>query len=81
MTLVLGIEELNPIEKQGQMKMTRVYPWSHARLPKLFFLFFPDEKEKYDPSAFRDAIIQGLNETGADLEQVSSATEKRRLHG
>ena len=29
-----------------------------------------DEKEKYDPSAFRDAIIQGLNETGADLEQV-----------
>lgn len=30
-----------------------------------------DEKEKYDPSAFRDAIIQGLNETGADLEQVS----------
>ena len=32
--------------------------------------FFSDEKEKYDPSAFRDAIIQGLNETGADLEQV-----------
>ena len=39
---------------------------------KQFFLsfFFSDEKEKYDPSAFRDAIIQGLNETGADLEQV-----------
>ena len=45
------------------------------------FCFFPDEKEKYDPSAFRDAIIQGLNETGADLEQVYSVTEKRRLHG
>ncbi|XP_064595232.1 eIF5-mimic protein 2-like isoform X2 [Liolophura sinensis] len=30
-----------------------------------------DEKEKYDPSTFRDAIIQGLNEAGTDLEQVS----------
>lgn len=30
-----------------------------------------DEKEKYDPSSFRDAIIQGLNETGGDLELVS----------
>lgn len=30
-----------------------------------------DEKEKYDPSAFRNAIIQGLNEAGNDLDQVS----------
>ncbi|XP_054712687.1 eIF5-mimic protein 2-like [Uloborus diversus] len=30
-----------------------------------------DEKEKYDPASFRDAILQGLNETGTDLEQVS----------
>ncbi|XP_033732881.1 basic leucine zipper and W2 domain-containing protein 1-like [Pecten maximus] len=30
-----------------------------------------DEKEKYDPTSFRDAIVLGLNETGADLEQVS----------
>ncbi|XP_050405785.1 eIF5-mimic protein 2 [Patella vulgata] len=30
-----------------------------------------DEKEKYDPIVFRDAIIQGLNETGSDLEQVA----------
>lgn len=30
-----------------------------------------DEKEKYDPSLFRDAIIQGLNETDGDLEKVS----------
>lgn len=30
-----------------------------------------DEKEKYDPTGFRDAIIQGLNEAGSDLEQVS----------
>lgn len=33
--------------------------------------FFPvDEKEKYDPTSFRDAIIQGLNETDGDLEKV-----------
>jgi len=30
-----------------------------------------DEKEKYDPSAFRNAIIQGLDEAGNDLDQVS----------
>ncbi|XP_022295017.1 eIF5-mimic protein 2-like [Crassostrea virginica] len=30
-----------------------------------------DEKEKYDPSSFRDAIIQGLTETGNDLDQVA----------
>lgn len=30
-----------------------------------------DEKEKYDPSAFRDTIVQGLTEAGGDLEQVS----------
>ncbi|GFU24312.1 basic leucine zipper and W2 domain-containing protein 2 [Nephila pilipes] len=30
-----------------------------------------DEKEKYDPTGFRDAIIQGLNESGSDLELVS----------
>jgi hypothetical protein len=30
-----------------------------------------DEKEKYDPTAFRDAILLGLNEAGADIEQKS----------
>jgi hypothetical protein len=30
-----------------------------------------DEKEKYDPIAFRDSIIAGLGECGGDLEQVS----------
>ncbi|KAG8194520.1 hypothetical protein JTE90_013272 [Oedothorax gibbosus] len=30
-----------------------------------------DEKEKYDPTSFRDAILQGFNDTGSDLEQVS----------
>ncbi|XP_063242418.1 protein krasavietz isoform X2 [Bacillus rossius redtenbacheri] len=30
-----------------------------------------DEKEKYDPTGFRDAIVQGLNKTGKDLDAVS----------
>ncbi|XP_071943353.1 eIF5-mimic protein 2-A-like [Antedon mediterranea] len=30
-----------------------------------------DEKEKYDPSGFRDAIVQGLNAAGTDLAQVA----------
>merc|ERR1719295_1517462 len=30
-----------------------------------------DEKEKYDPNAFRDTIIAGLGECGGDLEAVS----------
>ncbi|XP_049763634.1 protein krasavietz [Schistocerca cancellata] len=30
-----------------------------------------DEKEKYDPAGFRDAILQGLNKAGTDLEAVS----------
>ncbi|KAK0053190.1 basic leucine zipper and W2 domain-containing protein 1 [Biomphalaria pfeifferi] len=30
-----------------------------------------DEKEKYDPTAFRDSIIAGLSECGGDLDQVS----------
>ncbi|XP_052273928.1 eIF5-mimic protein 2-like [Dreissena polymorpha] len=38
-----------------------------------------DEKEKYDPSAFRDAIIQGLNETEADLDQVAKFLDVSKL--
>ncbi|XP_033108128.1 basic leucine zipper and W2 domain-containing protein 1-like [Anneissia japonica] len=30
-----------------------------------------DEKERYDPSGFRDVIVQGLNEAGTDLAQVA----------
>ncbi|ESO96404.1 hypothetical protein LOTGIDRAFT_115834 [Lottia gigantea] len=30
-----------------------------------------DEKEKYDPIGFRDSLIEGLTESGSDLEQVS----------
>ena len=30
-----------------------------------------DEKEKYDPVAFRDAVLQGFNEAGGDLDKLS----------
>ncbi|KDR20399.1 protein krasavietz [Zootermopsis nevadensis] len=30
-----------------------------------------DEKEKYDPAGFRDAVLQGLNKAGTDLDAVS----------
>uniref|UniRef100_A0A452I0K8 5MP1/2-like HEAT domain-containing protein n=1 Tax=Gopherus agassizii TaxID=38772 RepID=A0A452I0K8_9SAUR len=30
-----------------------------------------DEKEKFEPTVFRDTIIQGLNEAGNDLEAVA----------
>lgn len=34
---------------------------------------FPDvdEKEKFEPTVFRDTIVQGLNEAGDDLEAVA----------
>lgn len=34
-------------------------------------LFYTDEKEKYDPVAFRDKIFQLIDQAGTDLEQVS----------
>lgn len=37
----------------------------------LSYFWWSDEKEKYDPTGFRDSILQGLNEAGTDLEQVS----------
>ena len=35
-----------------------------------YSLFPLDEKEKYDPTNFRDQIVNGLNEVNSDLEQV-----------
>lgn len=32
---------------------------------------FPDEKEKYDPTGFRDAVLSGLEKAGNDLEAIS----------
>jgi len=30
-----------------------------------------DEREKYDPTGFRDAVIAGLEKTEGDLDQIS----------
>ncbi|KAK1172931.1 basic leucine zipper and W2 domain-containing protein 2 [Acipenser oxyrinchus oxyrinchus] len=30
-----------------------------------------DEKEKFEPTVFRDTIIQGLNEAGSDLDAIA----------
>lgn len=37
------------------------------------FLFLPlaDEKERFDPTQFQESIVQGLNQTGTDLEAVA----------
>jgi hypothetical protein len=31
----------------------------------------PDEKEKFEPTVFRDTIVLGLNEAGGDLDAVA----------
>lgn len=38
---------------------------------KCFGILPPDEKERFDPTQFQDCIIQGLTETGTDLEAVA----------
>lgn len=41
------------------------------RLKVLKCLFFvKDEKEKYDPSGFRDYIVVGLNAAGSDVDAI-----------
>uniref|UniRef100_A0AAZ3S6Q0 eIF5-mimic protein 1 n=1 Tax=Oncorhynchus tshawytscha TaxID=74940 RepID=A0AAZ3S6Q0_ONCTS len=37
----------------------------------LLFPPHPDEKEKFEPTVFRDTIILGLNEAGGDLDAVA----------
>ena len=34
-------------------------------------IFSADEKKQYDPAGFRDAILEGLNEAGSDLDAAS----------
>ena len=36
-----------------------------------FNFFVLDEKKQYDPIGFRDAILEGLEAAGSDLEAVS----------
>lgn len=41
------------------------------KLTYVLYLFPTDEKERFDPSQFQESIIQGLNQTGTDLEAVA----------
>ena len=43
------------------------------------YFWVSDEKEKYDPSAFRDAILQGIAEAGDSLDQVNNRGSCRGL--
>lgn len=41
-----------------------------AYIHKTSFLFPLDEKEKYDPTGFRDLVIAGLDKAGHDPEAI-----------
>lgn len=38
---------------------------------KYLCFFSTDEKERFDPSQFQESIVQGLNQSGTDLEAVT----------
>ncbi|MBN3285931.1 BZW2 protein, partial [Polyodon spathula] len=40
-------------------------------MPLSNFYICADEKEKFEPTVFRDTIVQGLNEAGSDLDAVA----------
>ena len=48
----------------------RSYVSRKAKL-KWTFVFSTDEKERFDPTQFQESIVQGLNQTGTDLEAVA----------
>lgn len=43
----------------------------HIEVQPKISAFSTDEKERFDPSQFQESIIQGLNQTGTDLEAVA----------
>ena len=44
--------------------------FTSQNISELSIVPFSDEKEKYDPGAFRDAIILGFEESNGQLDQV-----------
>lgn len=52
---------------RGVLKIINHYKW--IRLIPPFLLIITDEREKFDPHGFRDAVITGL-EKAEDLEQI-----------
>ena len=45
-------------------------PENNSKKLMMFFFKFLDEKKQYDPTGFRDAILEGLEASGDDLEAV-----------
>lgn len=43
----------------------------NATSGEILACFSTDEKERFDPTQFQESIVQGLNQTGSDLEAVA----------
>lgn len=57
--------------KRGKLKRKREDPITlRSKFINWKYLII-DEREKYDPTGFRDAVIAGLEKTEGDLEQIS----------
>ena len=52
-------------------QQSSLWSLSTFRTPVHHILSFSDEKKQYDPIGFRDAILEGLEACGSDLEAVS----------
>lgn len=46
-------------------------PWRVSFWIQHVHPFPTDEKERFDPTQFQESIVQGLNQTGTDLEAVA----------
>lgn len=58
-----------------QYKITSCFIFAFCKQVKLcssgFIECFSDEKERYDPTGFRDAIISGIDKCSNDFEAIS----------
>lgn len=61
----------NMFRCRGHLNCWWIQDFKTVRLSFFFFLSLPDEKEKFEPTVFRDTIVQGLNEAGNDLEAIA----------
>lgn len=51
--------------------MDFILVYKYTAIIKLIKLLFIDEREKYDPTGFRDAVLLGLEKASNDLEAIS----------
>ena len=68
--------DLHLSTKSATIEWLHVYwTWSSVQVANECFIkcnyFISDEKKQYDPSGFRDAILEGLEAAGSDLDAVS----------